>query len=195
MCLSAEKKIARLEKKVQRKEQSKHKKDTVWCPFCLAEMERSSCRFAATHLQNIVVPLRCRGAPCFVTRFCSLHPPPAALATLPLAGARVQISPQIQKGHRLVSFLSGGDGEILLPLRGYAPPKHSRPAPLSRCSLFCHSLLLASSAPGGARNAPSRGRSRSNLSANTKRTPFGVLFVWRRWRDLNSRAGNTDLHP
>ena len=37
-----------------------------------------------------------------------------------------------------------------------APPKHSRLAPSAKFSLFCHSLLLACSATGSARNAPSR---------------------------------------
>ena len=50
-----------------------------------------SSRFAALHLQNIVVLLPAgRNSPCFVTRFCSLHRHLGALATLPLAGARVQ---------------------------------------------------------------------------------------------------------
>ena len=54
----------------------------------------------------------------------------------------------------------------------------------SQYSLFCHSLLLASSATGGARNASSRGRSRSNLFyAKKQNHPSGGFCFWRRWRD------------
>ena len=63
--------------------------------------------------------------------------------------------------------LKYGEGEILLPLRGFAPRKYSRLGRVrvarSRYSLFAHSLVCASSATGGACLAPSRGRSRSNL--------------------------------
>ena len=76
----------------------------------LAEKERFSSRFAASHLANIVVSLayawRAPDTPYLLTRSTALHPPPAALVSLPLAGARVQIfsDPSTQKAHLSVCF-------------------------------------------------------------------------------------------
>ena len=88
------------------------------CGLCLAENNASVAeRFclaaiAATHLQNIVAlrPVG-RDAPCFVTRSPSLHPPQAALGSLPLAPYRcsVQISPPTKKAPRLRCFSLAND--------------------------------------------------------------------------------------
>ena len=75
------------------------------CGFCLAEKERFSSRSAASHLANIVVSVafawHAPDTPYLLTRSASLLPPPAALASLPLAGARVQIfsDPPTKKAH------------------------------------------------------------------------------------------------
>ena len=73
-----------------------------------------SCRFAASHLANIVAlfPVGL-DAPCLLTRSTALLPPPAALVSLPLAGARVQISSifSIEKATRWVAFSIGGGCE------------------------------------------------------------------------------------
>ena len=54
----------------------------------------------------LFVKLRARDAPYLLTRSTALLPPPAALVSLPLAGARVQIfsDPPTKKGHQKVSF-------------------------------------------------------------------------------------------
>ena len=50
----------------------------------------------------------------------------------------------------------------------------------------CHSLALPSSPTGRGRARPSRASAHLKISPpNEKRTPFGVLFRWRRRRDLN----------
>ncbi len=55
-----------------------------------------------------------------------------------------------------LTFVRGGEGEIRraspLHLQNIVALRTARP----HCSLFCHSLMLASSATGSARNAPSR---------------------------------------
>ena len=86
--------------------------------FSLAEKERTSCRFAASHLQNIVALLPPgRNSPCFVTRFCSLHRHLGALATLPLlpASRRSRSNPSTSKkqGNPIgLPCFFGGEGEI-----------------------------------------------------------------------------------
>ena len=61
----------------------------------------------------------------------SLHPPPAAVDSLPLAGARVQIfsDPPTKKGHRLVSFSLAEKERFELSRR------YSRPTPLAGAPL------------------------------------------------------------
>ena len=76
-----------------------------------------SCRSAAAHLANIVAlfPVGL-DAPCLLTRSPSLLPPPSALGSLPLAGARVQFSSfsPTEKATRLGGFSVGGDERFCL---------------------------------------------------------------------------------
>ncbi len=111
---------------------------------------------------------------------------------------------------RFKSFRQRKKDTCRCPLRWRRRRDHlgTQSVPLHRClqpfiqpSLFarlssrgdCHSKKHSSSATGGeyffslSRGKPLLG---SNLSANAKRTPVGVLLRWRRRRDLNSRDGN-----
>ena len=96
---------------------AKQKSHPIGWLFCLAEKERLSSRFAASHLANIVEILRAYRRlhfSLFAHSLVSLLPPPAAVASLPLAGARLQIfsDPQTKEPPDWVALLFGGEGEI-----------------------------------------------------------------------------------
>ena len=151
--------------------------------FVLAEMERSSSRYAALHLQNIVaLPPSGRNSPCFVTRFCSLHPPPAALATLPLARpsrTRTQISRRSQN-KRLFRFPHEGRADSFVSSRFAA--SHTGIETAHRAVSLVALLLVPFQI------SPS-------LKCKTKRTPAGVLFVLAEMERFELSRGDSPPTP
>lgn len=93
---------------------NKKVKSTSFCQslsiFGRRRRDSLATRCVASHLANIVVLVayawRAPNTPYLLTRSVALPPPPAALTSLPLAGARVQIfsDPPTQKAHLSVCF-------------------------------------------------------------------------------------------
>ncbi len=169
---------------------------------CFYKLSRNAC--VPSHIRFIValLPLG-RISPCFVTRFCSLHPPPAALATLPLArtGASQGSTSPNQKGHLLVKTISFKRFFINC-LGTHSVPSHIQNIvallPFGRISpYFVTRFCSLHPPPAALATLPlaRAGASQGSTSPKQKGHLLVSFLFWRRRRDLNSRAVIHDLHP